>query len=135
MGLDVGDKRIGIALSDDGELIASPKETLERRGYKKDIPYLLDLARREDVYGIVVGLPYSLDGSEGPQAAKVRRFISAIESETDLRVSTWDERFTTVAAEEILHITEVPGRKHKKSVDRIAAAIILQGYLDAKQTS
>lgn len=135
MGLDVGDKRIGIAVSDEGALIAQPKETLERRGNKKDIPYLLDLARRESVAGIIVGLPYSLDGSEGPQADKVRRFIAAVELETELPVETWDERFTTVAAEEFLRAAEISSRRSRQRVDRVAAALILQGYLDAKRAS
>ena len=135
MGLDVGDKRIGVAVSDDSELIASPKETVERRGTRKDVAHLLEIARREEVAEIVVGMPYSLDGSEGPQAAKVRRFIEAVEDQTELPVTTWDERYTTVVAEEMLHEVSASRTGRKKNVDRVAAALILQGYLDKKRES
>lgn len=135
MGLDVGDKRIGIALSDEGALIASPKETLERSGNRKDIAHLLDLARCEDVSEILVGMPFSLDGSEGPQAQKVGRFVEALKAETDIRVTTWDERLTTVSAERALIEGNVSRAKRKKTIDRVAAALILQGYLDSKRES
>lgn len=135
MGLDVGDKRIGIALSDEGAWIASPRETLERSGNRKDIRHMLDLARREDVSEIVVGMPFSLDGSRGPQALKVERFVEALQSETDIRVTTWDERLTTVSAERALLEGDVSRAKRKKTIDRVAAALILQGYLDSKRES
>jgi putative Holliday junction resolvase len=135
MGLDVGDKRIGIALSDEGALIASPRETLERSGNRKDIRYMLDLARREEVSEIVVGMPFSLDGSLGPQAHKVERFVEALKAETDIRVTTWDERLSTVSAERALLEGDVSRAKRKKTIDRVAAALILQGYLDSKRES
>jgi len=135
MGLDVGDKRIGIALSDEGFVIASPEETLERRGNRKDIAHLLDLAQREDVSEILVGMPLSLNGSEGPQAQKVGRFIEALRAETDIPVTTWDERLTTVSAERALLEGDVSRAKRKKTIDRVAAALILQGYLDSKRQS
>ena len=135
MGLDVGDKRIGIALSDEGAVIASPKETLERRGNRKDIAHLLELTQREDVNEIVVGMPLSLNGSEGPQAQKVRRFIEALKAETDIPVATWDERLTTVGAERALLLANVSRAKRKQTIDRVAAALILQGYLDSKRES
>ena len=135
MGLDVGDKRIGIALSDEGALIASPRETLERSGNRKDIRHMLDLARREEISEIVVGMPFSLDGSLGPQAHKVERFVEALKSETDIRVTTWDERLSTVSAERALLEGDVSRAKRKKAIDRVAAAIILQGYLDSKRES
>jgi putative Holliday junction resolvase len=133
MGLDVGDKRIGIALSDEGAVIASPQETLERRGNRKDIAHLLDLAEREDVAEILVGMPFSLDGSEGPQAQKVGRFIEALKAETTIPVTTWDERLTTVVAERALIEGDMSRAKRKQTVDRVAAALILQGYLDSRQ--
>lgn len=133
MGLDVGDKRIGIALSDETALIASPRETLERRGNRKDIAHLLELARREDVSEIVAGMPLSLDGSQGPQVQKVERFIAALKAETDLPITMWDERLTTVGAERALLEGNVSRAKRKKTIDKVAAALILQGYLDSKQ--
>ena len=135
MGLDVGDKRIGIALSDEGAVIASPRETLERSGNRKDIRYMLELARREDVSEIVVGMPFSLDGSLGPQAHKVERFVEALKAETDIRITTWDERLTTVSAERALLEGNVSRAKRKKTIDRVAAALILQGYLDSRRES
>lgn len=135
MGLDVGDKRIGIALSDEGAVIASPRETLERSGNRKDIRYMLELARREEVSEIVVGMPFSLDGSLGPQAHKVERFVEALKAETDIRITTWDERLTTVSAERALLEGNVSRAKRKKTIDRVAAALILQGYLDSRRES
>jgi putative Holliday junction resolvase len=131
MGLDVGDKRIGIALSDETALIASPRETLERRGNRKDIAHLLALANREEVSEIIAGMPFSLDGSVGPQAQKVERFIGALTAATDLPITMWDERLSTVAAEWALLEGNVSRAKRKQIVDKVAAAIILQGYLDS----
>jgi putative Holliday junction resolvase len=135
MGLDVGDRRIGIALSDESSIIASPRETLERKGNKKDIAHLLDLARREDVSEIVVGMPYSLDGTVGPQAEKVGRFVEALRSSTAIRITTWDERLTTVEAESLLVEANVSRDERKGKVDQAAAALILQGYLDSRRAS
>ena len=133
MGLDVGDKRIGVALSDEGALIASPRETLERKGNRKDIAHLLELAAREDVSEILIGMPLSLDGSAGPQAEKVSRFVEALKAETEIKVTTWDERLSTVAAERVLIEGDMSRAKRKKTIDRVAAAVILQGYLDSRQ--
>ncbi len=88
LGLDVGDKRIGIAISDAGALIASPRETLERKGNRKDIAHLLELARREEVSEILVGMPWNLDGSSGPQAEKVTRFVEALRAVTEIPITT-----------------------------------------------
>jgi putative Holliday junction resolvase len=133
MGLDVGDKRIGIAISDETAIIASPRETLERRGNRKDIAHLLSLAEREEVSEILVGMPFSLDGSSGPQAEKVSRFIEALRAATEIPVATWDERLSTVGAERALLEADVSRAKRRGAVDRVAAALILQSYLDARR--
>ena len=134
MGLDVGDKRIGVALSDDGAAIATPIETIHRSGNRKDVTKLLELARDRDVSGIVVGIPYLADGSEGRQAEKIRGFIAAVEAQTELPIATWDERYTSADAEDLLREAAVSSRRRRKgAVDRIAAALILQGYLDARR--
>ncbi|HEY7696979.1 MAG TPA: Holliday junction resolvase RuvX [Vicinamibacteria bacterium] len=133
MGLDVGDKRIGVALSDESALIASPRETLERRGNRKDIAHLLELARREEVSGILVGMPLMLDGSTGPQADKVSRFVEALRAATSIPITTWDERLSTVGAERAMIEADVSRAKRRGAVDRVAAALILQSYLDAKR--
>jgi putative Holliday junction resolvase len=133
MGLDVGDKRIGVALSDESALIASPRETLERRGNQKDIAHLLELARREEVSEILVGMPLKLDGSIGPQADKVSRFVEALRAATPIPITTWDERLSTVGAERAMIEADVSRAKRRGAVDRVAAALILQSYLDAKR--
>ncbi|HEY7820661.1 MAG TPA: Holliday junction resolvase RuvX [Vicinamibacteria bacterium] len=133
LGLDVGDKRIGVAVSDEGALIASPRETLERKGIRKDIAHLLELARREEISEILVGMPWNLDGSTGPQAEKVLRFVEALRAATDLPIVTWDERLSTVSAERALLEADLSRRKRRGAVDRVAAALILQSYLDARR--
>jgi len=135
MGLDVGDKRIGIAVSDETALIASPRETLERRGNKKDIAHLLELARREEVSEILVGMPWKLDGSSGPQAEKVGRFVEALRASTAIPIATWDERLSTASAERAMIEADVSRAKRRGAVDRVAAALILQSYLDAKRVT
>jgi putative Holliday junction resolvase len=135
LGLDVGDKRIGIAVSDDGALIASPRETLERKGNRKDVAHLLELARRDEISEIVVGMPWNLDGSAGPQAEKVLRFVEALRAETPIPVVTWDERLSTVGAERALLEADLSRAKRRGTVDRVAAALILQNYLDARRAS
>jgi putative Holliday junction resolvase len=133
MGLDVGDKRIGVAVSDESALIASPRETLERRGNQKDIAHLLELARREEVTEILVGMPLKLDGSAGPQAEKVSRFVEALRAASAIPITTWDERLSTVGAERAMIEADVSRAKRRGAVDRVAAALILQSYLDAKR--
>jgi putative pre-16S rRNA nuclease len=135
MGLDVGDKRIGVALSDEGAVLATPRETLVRQSNKKDITRLVDLAQKQQVGEILVGMPYFLDGSSGPQAEKVSRFVDALRAGTEIPVTIWDERLTTVAAEEILAENGVPSAERRAVIDKVAAAVILQSYLDWKRAS
>ena len=130
MGLDIGDKRIGIALSDADGLIASPKDTLNRKGTKKDVISLITLAQREQVDAILVGMPISLDGSYGPQAKKVERFIKALREPSNMEVIPWDERMSTIAAEEVLQHSNLSPSRRKMAIDKVAAACILQWYLD-----
>ncbi len=135
LGLDVGDKRIGIAVSDETALIASPRETLERQGNQRDIAHLLEVARREEVSEILVGMPWKLDGSYGPQAEKVSRFVEALRASTDIPITTWDERLSTVGAERAMIEADVSRAKRRGAVDRVAAALILQSYLDARRAT
>ena len=130
MGLDFGDKSIGIAISDESGLIASPRDTLHRSNLEKDIARLTELARKEGVEEILVGMPLSLDGSEGPQARKVMAFIKTLRERSGLQVRPWDERLTTVAAERALIEGNVSRARRRKIVDQVAAAVMLQGYLD-----
>ncbi len=130
LGLDFGSKYIGIAVSDEAGLIASPRESLRRTNLEKDLEYLTSRAREEDASEFVVGMPLSLDGSEGPQAKKVIGFISKLEQTSGIHVTPWDERLTTVAAQRSLIAADVSRARRKKVVDKVAAAIMLQSYLD-----
>jgi putative Holliday junction resolvase len=130
MGLDFGSKFIGIAVSDEAGMIASPRESLRRAGLEKDIKYLTELARGEEVGEILVGMPFSLDGSEGPQAKKVMEFSHTLQERSGIQVRPWDERLTTVAAQRALVEGNVSRARRKQVVDKVAAALMLQSYLD-----
>jgi len=128
LGLDVGQKRIGVALAQD--LVAIPLTVIERAGEKGDLEKVLALAREHGVKRIVVGLPRSLDGSIGQQAERTLAFTRELSQRTDIPVDTWDERLSTVAAERLLLDTGMKREKRKAHRDAMAAAIILQSYLD-----
>jgi putative Holliday junction resolvase len=133
LGLDVGDRRIGVALSDETATLASGLPTLERVGPRKDVKAIAELARRHEVVEVVVGLPLRLDGSVGPQAQKVLGFMEDLRGVLRVPVVPCDERLTTVAAEEALIEGRVSRRDRKALVDKVAAVIILQGYLDGRK--
>ena len=135
LGLDVGDRTIGLALSDETETLASGLPTLKRAGLQRDLRTLADLARDREVATVVVGLPRSLNGSEGPQARKVRGFVDALRGAVTVPVVTWDERFTTVAAEQALIEGGVSRERRKGLVDKVAAVLILQNYLDSRKSA
>lgn len=135
MALDIGDVRIGIALSDLLQTIASPFESYRRKGFVKDIEYILNLAKEKEVGQIVSGLPLSMDGSENAQSAKVREFAEALAARTEIPLSFVDERFTTVSAERLLVSADVSREGRKKVVDKIAAAIILDNFMSRNKKS
>ncbi len=135
MALDIGDVRIGIALSDLLQTIASPFESYRRKGFVKDIEYILNLAKEKEVGQIVSGLPLSMDGSENAQSAKVREFAEALAARTEIPLSFVDERFTTVSAERLLVSADVSREGRKKMVDKIAAAIILDNFMSRNKKS
>lgn len=128
LGLDVGEKRIGVALADG--LLAIPLTVIDRAGEEADLERVLTLAEEHEVKRIVVGLPRSLDGSIGRQAERVLSFSSALSESTDVPVDTWDERLSTVSAERLLLDAGVKREKRRARRDAMAAAIILQSYLD-----
>ena len=130
LGLDVGDKRIGVALSDPGGMIASALTVLNRSENASELEAITELVGEWEVEGIVVGLPFSMDGSEGGQAGKVREFCQMLSECVTVPVLTWDERLSTVAAERIMLDAGMKREKRKDKRDAIAAAITLQGYLD-----
>jgi putative Holliday junction resolvase len=134
LGLDIGAKRIGVAVSDELGFTAQGLETLNRRGLDADISRLSALVSEFGAEEIVVGLPYNMDGSEGPQADLVRSFAAHIRQSVDIPVTEWDERLTTVAAERVLLEADMSRAKRRKVVDKVAAVLILQGYLDGRSS-
>jgi putative Holliday junction resolvase len=133
LGLDIGEKRIGVALSDPGGILATALTVLETRSEDDAFNRIVALAQEHDVEHIVVGMPFSLDGSLGPQARRVQSFIEKLGKRTELPVVAWDERFSTVDAERVLVEAGVKREKRKKHLDSVAAAIVLQGYLDRQR--
>ncbi len=136
LGLDVGAKTVGLALSDRGLTVASPLETLRRGNLADDVAALGDLCQARTVGGLVVGLPVNMDGSEGPRCQSVRQFVANLaERGLDLPAAFWDERLSTAAVERLLIAEADMTRKRRgQVVDKMAAAYILQGALDALAT-
>ena len=130
VALDVGDRRIGIAVSDPLGITAQPIETYTRVGYGPDSRHIAELAKKYETNRILCGLPRNMDGTQGFQADKVRQFAAQLEA-LGLTVSYYDERMTTVLAEDALLEGDVRRADRKKKVDMLAAVIILQSYLDA----
>jgi putative pre-16S rRNA nuclease len=130
LGLDVGTKTVGLALSDVTRTIASGLATLARTKFSRDAPHLLELAREHGVGGFVVGLPVSLDGTEGPRAQATRAFARGLAKLTPLPMLLWDERLTTAAAERTLLDADMSRRRRAQVIDKVAATLILQGALD-----
>ena len=133
LGLDLGGRRIGVAVSDRSGAVASPLTVLQRTGSRRtDHERIVALAREEGAEIIVVGLPRSLSGAEGPAAKGARDEVKALASVAEVPVATWDERFTTATAERALRAGGVRGRARREVVDKVAAAVILQSWLDAR---
>ncbi len=130
LGIDHGDVRIGIALSDETAFLASPLTTV--RNGKGAIGEIVALVVEYAVETIVIGLPRNMDGSYGPATEKVRAFAEKLKAQTDVPVAEWDERLSTVSAHNDLREAGLDGRKRKDVVDKVAARIILQNYLDAQ---
>ncbi len=128
MALDVGDARIGLALSDPLGIIATPLTIIERQNVEADLKAIVDIADKNNVVRIIVGLPFSMNGSLGIQAEKVRGFAEELRRRTDIPLLYQDERLSTVAAKRILQRTRKTNRATR--YDAAAAALILQGYLD-----
>lgn len=130
-GLDVGTKTVGVAVSDALGLTAQPVTTLRRSNLRADLTELRRLAEQHSVDHVVVGLPLNMDGTEGSSAAEARRFGDAVVRQLGLPVEYWDERLTTTAANRALLEADLSRARRKALVDRVAAALILQGWLDA----
>jgi putative Holliday junction resolvase len=131
MGLDVGDRRIGVAVSDPLGLTAQPVITLVRTNRRQDLKSLQRLIRKYCCAEIVVGNPLYMSGDQSPQAAKAQAFAQMLRDETGLPIHLWDERLTTTEAHRHLHAAGRPGSEHKAVVDQVAAVLILEGFLAA----
>ncbi|MGI6360901.1 MAG: Holliday junction resolvase RuvX [Bacillota bacterium] len=130
LGLDVGKATIGVAISDPLGWTAQGLKTLRRRDPASDFKYLLDLIKQYEVEEIVIGLPLNMNGSKGPAAEYTENFAQQLEKISGKKIIYWDERLSTVAAERVLLEGDVSRKKRKKVIDTMAAAYILQGYLD-----
>jgi len=130
LGLDIGTKTIGLALSDVLGMIATPTETLRRGKFMDDSKKLLAMIKQHDVGVLVLGLPLNMDGSEGPRCQSVRQFAANFLAVQDIDIVFWDERLSTVAAHRVMIDADLSRKRQAEVVDKMAAAIILQGYLD-----
>ncbi len=136
LGLDLGNRRIGVAVSDQLGLLAHPVLTLTRTGKRRDdLRSLARLCRRFGVTGIVIGHPLRLSGEQSPQAARTQTFAAELGSLTGLPTHLWDERLTTHQAHQMLYEAGRPRQAHRRVVDQVAAALILQSFLDETQKS
>ena len=131
LGLDHGEKRIGVAVSDELGLLAHPGETYHRRSRAEDVDYVKGLVHTYDVGTIAVGFPKHMNGDLGTSAKRVTRFIDELAATLDVKIIAWDERLTTVMATRILQETTRCRKKRTKVVDQVAAVLILQSYLDS----
>lgn len=134
LALDWGERRIGLALSDETQLIASPLETLTRRtGKRFPMPRFLELVAQHQPVGLVVGLPLAMDGSEGPSAVAARELGALVGARTGLPVAFQDERYTTIQAEEAIREMGGRARGRKEDVDQLAAVVLLQAWLESRR--
>jgi len=134
MGLDVGDKRIGIAVSDSLLMTAQGRPTLRRTSLDNDVKHLRELAMENEVHQIVVGKPLHMSGDESRQSRKTASFAQSLARSLGLPVVLWDERLTTFAAEQHLEEIGIKWRQRRRHVDKIAAMLILQSYLDSHRS-
>ncbi len=131
LGFDLGTRTIGLALSDSGFMVASPLETLQRTKFTPDAERLRAIITEKGVGGLVMGLPRNMDGSEGPRAQSTRAFATNMDGKFDLPITFWDERLTTAEAERVLIDQADMNRKRRSEViDKMAASIILQNFMD-----
>jgi len=130
MGLDVGTRTIGVAISDELGITAQGLKTLKRKSMEEDLKEIATIIRQFEVEKIVVGLPKKMDGTLGTQAEIVLKWVKALKDKIPIPVESWDERLSTVGATRVLLEADLSRRKRKKVIDKLAAVLILQGYLD-----
>lgn len=131
LGLDLGERTIGLALSDPGRTVASPLETIRRGKFTRDAEALVRVIERQGVGGLVIGLPVNMDGSEGPRCQSTRQFAANLLTKIEIPIAFWDERLSTAAVERLLtDEADMTRKRRAEVVDKMAAAYILQGALD-----
>lgn len=135
MGLDYGSRRVGVAMSDELQITAQTVGTVIRKSRHRDIDEIAAIAEEYGAEKIVIGYPMRLDGTEGPECERVSRFADLLESRLGLPVVKWDESFTTQEALSILLEADISRKKRKHLIDKVAASLILQGYLDSMRQS
>ena len=133
LGLDVGDRTIGVAISDEMGWTAQGVEVIQRRTLEHDLQRLDEIIQQYGVEEIVVGLPKNMNGTIGPRAEMTMEFAEQLKEKVNLPIRMWDERLTTVSAERTLISADMSRKKRKKVIDKMAAMLILQGYLDSKR--
>ncbi len=131
LGLDFGEKRIGLAISDEGGRIAHGLTVIERKGKRRDFERLKDIVTSRKIEEIVIGLPKRLNGTLGPTAERILEFAEELRSLLKINVKLWDERFTTAISQRVLIEGNLSRKKRKKQIDKLSAVLILQNYLDS----
>lgn len=132
-GLDLGTATIGVAVSDGLRSVASPLETIKRKKFTADAARLIEIVEAREICGVVLGLPLNMDGSEGPRCQSTRAFARNLSARSDLPITFWDERLSTVAAERALLEADTSRKRRGEVIDHVAAGVILQGALDRLQ--
>ena len=130
IGLDLGDKTIGVAVSDTFWSVATPLETIRRKKFTLDAARLAEIIAERQIGGILLGLPFNMDGTEGPRCQSTRAFARNLMRQSDLPIGYWDERLSTVAAERALLEADTTRKRRAEVIDHVAAGYILQGLLD-----
>jgi len=133
IGLDLGTKRIGVAISDQSQAISFAKETINVIGIKASLNHIVGLVKRHSADKVIIGLPLNMNGTKGPEAEKALAFAKRLQSRIRAEVLTFDERLTTVQGEHILIDADLSREKRKKHIDKLAAQIMLQTYLDCSK--
>lgn len=135
LALDVGSRRIGLAVSDPTGLLATSLPVLRRTNLAADLAAIADVARREGAERVLVGLPLTLEGEVGPQARETLVFVERLREVLHMPIDTWDERYTSVLAAETLRAQGIPARRQRDRIDSAAAAVLLQHYLDTQRAA
>lgn len=133
LALDVGNKRIGVALSDELNILAQPLYTIHRKGLERDIQEIVNIIKEKNVGTVIVGLPKNMDGTVGFQGEKTQKFAEILMQNIEIPLIMWDERLTTVSARRIMIENDVKQKDKKNLVDTVAAVVILENYLNSRK--